>query len=304
MKPIITGFFDRDQKLSLEEQLEFAKSKQLTHIAVKKIEDFALGEIDQKTYQHVIQTTKKYKLKYAILDPHIKTYDLYDEKKHSEAIEIYKDIFLLANKLKASYIALRLPKFTNVIDEIELIDQKMSDYLKLAQQHHRKYVFMPASNHKGQTYAYLLRKYKTNLFNMCFDPVYFLKQKESTTITYRLLKKHIEVFIANDANIDGEPKLLGYGKTDFVKISKRLIRDNFSGYILLDNQFSSFMKEDQTTEKKPFFKRLFSNEKKKKEQSLLELKSKLFPHQDLEEKNVTYDDILDNQIKVLEIIFK
>ena len=301
MKPILTGYFDH-KDTEINTQLENARLHQIQEVSLRMANGFKLGDIDGKTYQEIITALKKSKQKVICLDPNIETYDLYQDNKHKASVEIYKDLMGLASKTKTPYIALRLPKFNDVIEEIDVISPYMDDYIHLAQQHHKKLVLIPSDAHKANTYAYLLKKYKSNLLNMCFDPVYFYLNGESTTTSYRLLKKHILFIRANDVDIKGTPKLLGHGNTDFLKIAKRLIRDKYQGYIFVDNTLDVLIHRPETEEKKTFIKKIFSKSNKKQINLYEDLKAQL-KWQD-QEKNVTYDDILANQIKLLNYIFR
>jgi sugar phosphate isomerase/epimerase len=301
MRPILTGFFDHDQT-SMQAQIDFAVKHQIEEISLRRVNDYPLSKIDQKTYQDIINVYKKNKIKISLIDPNLSAYDLYDEKKHKEALEIYKEMMLLAQKTKTPYVLLRLPKFNNVIEEIEALKHVLEDYLHLAQLHHRKLILEPSDGHKANTYAYVFKKFKTPLLRICFDPVYFTIQKESSTTVYRLLKKSIVFLRANDIDFKGVPKLIGHGKTDFLKISKKLLRDKFDGFIMVDNQLHELIVEPDHDEKKSFFKKIFIKKDKKADKAYEELKSQL-KWQDAE-KNVTYDDIIENQIRLIRYIFK
>lgn len=301
MKPVLTGFFDHDQK-DIQSQLENARLHGVSEVSLRMVNGFKLGEIDGKTYQDIITSVKKSKQKVACLDPNLESYDLYQDKRHKDAVETYKEVMVLANKTKTPYVALRLPKFQNIIEEIEVLKPYLEDYIQLAQQYHKKYILIPGDEHKANTYAYVLKRFKTNIFNMSFDPVYFLLNGESTTTSYRLLKKHILFIRANDCDLKGTPKLLGHGKTDFLKIAKRLIRDKFQGYIFVDNRLDELIHTPEPEVKKSIFKKIFSKSQKKQLTMYEDLKMQL-KWQD-PQKNVTYDDILDNQIKLLNYIFR
>jgi sugar phosphate isomerase/epimerase len=301
MKPILTGFFDHDSS-DLDAQFEFARLHQLDTISLRMANNFKLKDIDQKTYQSIITAVKKNKIKIVCLDPNVESYDLYQEKRHQETINIYRDIMGLANKIKTPYIALRLPKFQSVIDEIEAIDPYIQDYILLAQQHHKKLVFIPADGHKAQTYAYLIKKYKTPILSVCFDPVYFTEIGEPNITNYRLLRKNITFLRANDVTLKGEPRLLGYGKTDFLKLAKKLLRDRFDGYIFIDSKLHELIYTKPVEVEKNFFKKIFKKSDKKQVSVYDELKVQMKWTEI--EKNVTYDDIIDNQKKLLNYIFR
>ncbi len=188
-----------------------------------------------------------------------------------------------------------------MIKEYDAIEKRLEPYIDLAMRNNKKIILFPVKDYKASVYAFILKKVKSNVLSFAFDPVFIMNNNESTTTAYRLLKNKIGIFMARDADHHGLPKLMGYGKTDITEIMKKLFRDNYAGFISVDNQFSETVFDDEP-KKVGFFKSIFSGEKKKKNDVLIELSKKIFPNE--ETKNVTYDDILANQIKILNLLFK
>jgi hypothetical protein len=175
-------------------------------------------------------------------------------------------------------------------------------FVDLSMRSNKKLILELSHDYKANTYAYLFKKFKSNHLGILFDPVYFMTHNESTTTAYRLLKGNIFAFVAHDADHQGNPELIGYGKTDAVAICKKLIRDRYDGFILMDNLFHP-VTFDLTEPKKKAFSVKYFLVKKRKRKIINELSKKIFPNE--ETKNVTYDDILENQKKVIKgYIFK
>jgi sugar phosphate isomerase/epimerase len=301
MKPIITGFFDMDTKLSLEDQLKIANKHQIDTICLRKYENRPYIELNDQEVKKIVLELKTEKIKVAILDPMIDSYDLYDEKKHQNALEEFKYMVKMADKLKATHLYYRLPKFNNVIEEYDEIYKKIEPFIDFSMRNSKKLIFIPVNNYKVNTYAYLFKKLKVNMISYLFDPQKIMNNNESTTTAYRLLKSYIGAFRTIDANHENEPELLGYGKTDVIPIFKKLIRDRYQGFLIVDNQFHDTIFNEKPA-KQSFFKKLFVNQKKKDETEKSLLSKRIFPNEEI--KNVTYDDILENQIKVVRVIFK
>jgi len=301
MKATITGFLDHEGKLSFEEQIELIKKHNLDHISIRYYNHKPLLEASDKEIKHMAQIMKENKIKGALLDTLIAGYDINSDHKANEALDEFKHLIKVSNLLKISYLLIRLPKFNDVIEEIENIKIRLQPWITLASKHSKKLILLPDQGYQANTYAYILKKVKSNVLSMLFDPVYFMLNHDSTTTAYRVLKKQIYAFACHDANHENIPKLIGYGKTDIISLFKKLIRDKFSGFLIIDNQFYQhiFKPDDK---KEGFFQKVFSNRKKKEKKQIDELSSKIFPNE--QTKNVTYDDILDNQIKVLNIVFK
>jgi sugar phosphate isomerase/epimerase len=301
MKPILTGFLDLNGKTTFNEQISRALKHGIEYIALRTYQGQRLIELSDSEIKTMLQELKNAKLKVSVIDSGIEPYDLYDDKKHKDALDEFKYMLKFADKFKAAYLYLMLPKFNDVIEEIEPIIKRLEDFIDAAMRQSKKIILQPSAPYKTNVYAYIFKKIKSKDISYAFDPVHLVTHDESTTTAYRLLRHKIGIISAIDSDHQGVPKLLGYGKTDVISIFKKLLRDRFDGFISIDNHFYENVFHEVPV-KQGFFQKLFSNEKKKKEDQMSDLSKKIFPNE--ETKNVTYDDILDNQIKVVKIIFK
>ncbi|MDO9630053.1 MAG: TIM barrel protein [Acholeplasmataceae bacterium] len=301
MKPNITGFFDYDGASSFQEQIALAQRNQMEYICLRSYNGQPIIELSDNDLKKIMLELKTAKLKIAVLDTSIPSYDLYDDKRHADALDEFKYMIKVADRLKVSHLFFRLPKFNDVIEEYDNINKRLEPYVDAAMKNGKKIILLPVNNYKANTYTYLFKKIKSNVLSFAFDPVAIMMNNESTTTAYRLLRTMIGAVMCIDADHQNMPKLIGYGKTDIVTIFKKLLRDRYAGFLMVDNRFhtSVFNVEPK---KVGLFKKIFSNDKKKKENEMLDLSKKIFPNE--ETKNVTIDDILENQIKVLRIIFK
>lgn len=300
MKPMITGFFNQDGKTSLNESIKKAQKHEIEYLALRSFDGVPLIELSEGELKKILLDSKSERIKFSILDSNITPYNLYDEHKHHEALDEFKYMLKVAERLKINHIFLKLPIINHIIEEFETIEKRLGDFIDAASRASKKIVLQIDKGYKVNTYVYIFNKMKSKYLTIAFDPVTIMANGESLTTTYRLLKSYISVLFAHDANHQGEPELMGYGKTDILKILKKLERDRFNGFIVVDHQFSSEI-FNIDSKKKGFFNRLFSQDKKK-EKRKNELSRRIFP--DEETKNVTEDDILDNQIKLLKTIFK
>jgi sugar phosphate isomerase/epimerase len=301
MKPILTGYLDDNGTSSFALCMEKAIKFGVDHLALRMFNKQPLIELSDGDLKKLLVDLKSERLKVSVIDSNILPYDLYDERKHANAVDEFKYMLKVADRLKVTHIFLRLPVINDVIEEYDTIEKKLGDYVDAAQRAAKKIVILPTLGYKTNTYVYIFKKMKSKYLTMAYDPVVIMMSNESTTTAYRLLRSYTSVFFAHDANHQNEPKLMGFGKTDVLKIMKKLVRDRFSGFIMIDHHFNPnmFVAEE---EKKGFFKKLFSNEKKQKEKKLTELSRIIFP--DEETKNVTEDDIYENQIKLVLTLFK
>ncbi len=301
MKPTITGYLDLGGMASFDEQIQRAKTHNISTICLKKYNQRPLIELSESEIKHLISSLKDAKLKISILDTNINSYDINDDRKHSIALDEFKYMVKLSDRLKVSHLFYNIPKFNDVIEEFENINKRIEPFIDYAMRNSKKLIMLPCNNYKANIYAYIMKKMNSNILSFAFNPVDIMMKNESTTTAYRLLKKGIGVFYTIDADHQNFPKLIGYGKTDIISIFKKLTRDRYDGFLMVDNKFNEEVFELEQ-QKAGFFGKLFKTKEKKKESLLAELSSKIFPNE--ETKNVTNDDILDNQIKVLKIIFK
>ncbi len=301
MKPILTAFVDQEGKASLNDQIDKAIKMELDHLCLRAWNGQPLIELSEGELKKILLDTKGSRVKIAFIDANINPYDPYDDRKHAKALDEYKYMLKVADRLKATYVLMRLPIINNVIEEFDTLEKRIGDFVDAAMRAGQKFVIMPDQGIKSNTYAYLFKKMKSKHMAIAFDPVMVMMANESTTTAYRLLRNYIVVFFSHDANHQGQPELIGYGKSETLKLLKKLQRDRYDGFIVMDQHFHQtvFKQEDV---KKGFFKKLFSNDQKKKENELRILSRLIFP--DEETKNVTEDDILRHQIQLVRTLFK
>ncbi len=300
MRVTLTGYFDYASLSTFEDRQKKALEFGIDAIALKNYQNQPLIELSDGDIKRLITDLKTMKMHISLIDTGSTPYDLYDDRKHANALDEFKYMIKLADRLKVNMLTLRLPEFNDVMEEFEEIKKRIEPYIDAAMRGSKKIVLL-MDHYKANIYAYLLKKLKSKVLSIAFDPVSIMKNGESTTTAYRVLRSHISVFFAHDANHQGDPELMGYGKTDILKIMKKLIRDRYDGLIMTDHHYHSSLFSTEV-EKKGFFKKIFNSEKKKKDTQLSLLSRRIFP--DEETKNVTEDDILRNQIKLLQMIFK
>ena len=301
MRTTITGYLDLGGKATFEQQIEQAKKHGINAICLKKYNNSPLIELNEGEIKHIISALKDAKLKISIIDTNIASYDINDDRKHSIALDEFKYMVKFSDRFKVQHLFYNLPLFNDVIEEFENIKKRIEPFIDYAMRNSKKLIMMPVNGYKANVYAYIMKKMNSNVLSYAFNPVEIMMNNESTTTAYRLLKKKIGAFHTVDADHQNVPKLIGYGKTDIIALFKKLNRDRYDGFLMIDNKFNEEVFELEQ-QKSGFFAKIFKTKEKKKESMLAELSSKIFPNE--ETKNVTNDDILENQIKVLKIIFK
>lgn len=301
MKAIITGFLDSNKDLSFDEQLDLAIKNQMSSICLRMYKKRPLIELKDSELKEIVEILKNKKMKIAFIDTNIKSYDINNDSRHKEALNDFKVTVLIAKKLKVQHLIYKLPIFTDVMKEYKNIELRLTPFVEFAMKHNKKIIICPNNSYKANVYAYIMKKMKSNVLSVLFDPVEIMNNDESTTTTYRILKRKIGAFRATDANSKNIPKLMGYGDTKVITILKKLVRDKYSGFLLVDNKFQEEIKELETKDK-GLMKKLFNRKKKKKKTLIEEVSKVVFPNEEI--KNATWDDILANQIKMLKTLFK
>jgi hypothetical protein len=130
-------------------------------------------------------------------------------------------------------------------------------------------------------------------FKLVYDPAYLLAHQQSPLAFYRMFKTHIYILVAHDINHAKMPQLLGYGDTDIVNIIKRMKRDHFEGDIWLDPNFERILQKSKIPFIESIMPKLFKEKTKLKERLQIDIK-----------KDITARDVYENQIDVLQVIFK
>jgi SepF-like predicted cell division protein (DUF552 family) len=130
-------------------------------------------------------------------------------------------------------------------------------------------------------------------FKIVFDPSNILKRNQSPLAFYRMYKSHIQIFVAHDITTSHRPQLIGYGDTEMLNIIKRMKRDHFDGDIWIDPDFLRIIQKSKIPLIETLIPSLFKEKQYLKEKLNMDIK-----------KDITSCDVYDNQIHVLNVIFK
>jgi len=301
MKPIITAFLNSFDKNDIQEIIQLAGELKIESLSLDSLHQVPIIEASKQEIKDFQLLLKEKKIKIGIIDPQLPSYHVDKDHKHKEALDYFKAIVKISDLLKNNFIYLSLPDFEDVIDQYDILEKRILDYLDYAVQYSKKLIIHPKPNVKVNVYAYILKKMKSPHLLFHFDPVIIMNNGDSTITAYRHMKEFIGSFVARDAKHDGNPELMGYGDANLTELLKKLSRDQYEGYFVIDNRhFKELI--DYKPKKPNFFKNLFYNEQKKHDQQMTSLATKLFPNE--QTRNVTYEDILKNQIHLIKLLFK
>lgn len=295
----ITGFLDFNGN-ELDTQVQAAKKLNINNLLLRKVEGRRIYELEDTEIKLILQTLKREKLGLLALDPLISEYFLYDIAAYQDNFEKYKQTIDIARKLKVTNIYYRLPVIKNVIEEFSTIEEQLTPLVEYATKNNVTLLMYP-HNTKANIMVYLMKHYKSKRLQPIYNPKEHLINRESPTVAYRLLKNDFNFFMAADIDKKNNPELLGYGKLKIVDLFKRLNRDKYNGYIILDDAFNNFIEGDEEI-KRPWYKKVFKRKTTVITEYLQSYASKIFPEEP--EHIVDIIDIYLNQIQVLNIVFK
>ncbi|VEU81225.1 apurinic/apyrimidinic endonuclease family protein [Haploplasma axanthum] len=293
----IIGYCDFDGT-TIKEQIETANKLHVDHLIFRTYEDKNISILEDSEIKEISRELKLSKKDIMIIDPKIESYDLYDVDAYEKVLFEYEQAINQANKLKVNYILYRLPNFKNVLDEFDSVEKQLTPIIDLAKKSAKTLLIYPEKE-KTNVLVYILKKYRKKDLSLIFNPAQTIKNGESPTTAYRLLKEYFQFFIAADTDSKSNPELLGYGKVKIIDLFKRMNRDNYKGYIVLDDSFPLFL-DMQTTKKVPWFKKLFKS-KNNSDNYLRGYSLRIFPNEP--ERIVDIFDIYENQVKALKIVF-
>jgi len=280
----IVSFCDFSGK-SLDEQLNTAEKLEISNIILRDFEDKNIAVLTDNEIKNILKKIKTAKKNILVIDPLISSYNINDEEECNKKIFEYKHIITQSQKLKVNYIIYRFPEFQDILNDFGHLFKKISPIIDFAQKN-------------GKTF-YILKKLKKKKISLIFNPVQCVKNGEPAITAYRLFKNYFSFFVAADIDSLKNPELLGYGKVKIVELFKKMKRDNFNGFVILDESFPKFIKT-QEIKKVPWYKKLLKTNVNK-QNYLLGFSSRIFPNENGKIANIY--DIYENQIKALKIIF-
>lgn len=294
----VIGFCDYEST-ELKDQIDVAKSLEIDQLLIRKINNLKVYEFDDALIKETNQILKSEKISIVALDPLIKNYDLYDIEKFDEVLNMYEDALNVASKLKVSNLYFRLPIIKDILEEFDTVKSQLDLFIEMARRF-KITLLIKQEEEKTNVLVYILKKYRPRDLQLIFNPATTMTNEESPIVAYRLLKDYFNFFVSADIDKKNNPELLGYGRVKIIDIFKRMNRDQYKGFFILDDRFGNFVSGNEE-KKVPWFKKLFKN-KTNIDNYLRGYSLRIFPNQEVQD--VTAFDIYENQINVLKIAFR
>lgn len=294
----VIGFCDYEST-ELKEQIDVAKSLEIDQLLIRKINNLKVYEFDDALIKETNQILKTEKISIVALDPLIKNYDLYDIDKFDEVLNMYENAINVAVKLRVSNLYFRLPIIKDILEEFETVKSQLDRFVELARKA-KITLLINQEEEKTNVLVYILKKYRLRDLQLVFNPATTVTNDESPIVAYRLLKDYFSFFVSADIDKKNNPELLGYGRVKIIDIFKRMNRDQYKGYFILDDRFGNFVSGNEE-KKVSWFKKIFKS-KPNIDNYLRGYSLRIFPNQEVQD--VTVFDIYENQINVLKIAFR
>lgn len=296
MKLSLSGFLNQEL-LDFNDYITKIKELNLNQICLSHYNKKTIDLVDDGEVRDILTTLKNEKLKVLLIKSSHKWDNITNDMEFIESLEIYKNVLKVATKLKATGIIFKAPFIDDAVKEHEVVVEKIKQFYDLAIKSKLDFYLEPHPNQQTNSYTYLFKKNKWDNIKFVFIPEYMLKNNESSTTNYRVIKPYMGLLYVNDFDFTYKPQLLGLGKTDILNLLKRIKRDEINMIFLIDNKFEEtyFL----APPKMSLLKRIFKKKDNSKEE-LEQITNKIFSGEN--KKNVTYHDILENQIKVIEKI--
>jgi sugar phosphate isomerase/epimerase len=158
MKPTITGFLDAEGHSTFEDQILFAQRHGMDTISLRAYNGQPIIEISDNELKKITNDLKLNKMKIGILDSNIASFNINDQRKQTDALDEFKYMIKVAERLKISHVYFRLPKFNDVINEFADIEKALTPFFEFAYKNSKKIILLPVHGYKSSTYAYILKK--------------------------------------------------------------------------------------------------------------------------------------------------
>lgn len=240
MKVTVTTFVDYQNATHLEQQTLIEKLK-LESVVFRTIEGKSILELNDIEFDNVVKylSTKEV----ITVDPLLENAHINDDITLEKFEEKLEKATIKAKAIKAKSLIYRIPKFLEVVQDKERIMMLIRRQISIVKKYKIDVLIMPSDDHKTATYRYILEELKDLRVKMIYHPIYLYKQKEASVTAYRLLRDYIGLFLVDDCDTLGTPKLISTGDAiDLKDLFKKFITNDYEGYIVLDTNLMEVLK--------------------------------------------------------------
>ena len=291
MKVQVSTYLDY-LKADLDTQIEMFKSLKLDGAFLRKLGGKSLLQFTEEEINKIKSFYKKVDI--VAVDPLIKSPHI-DNK---EALDKFKfDLELAANLAKdlgAINLVYRLPIFTDITKEKDIVLPIINEHLSIIRKKKLNVLIKQEKEHLSQTYRYVFENIKDSKVKFIFEPALLFQMGEAITAAFRILYDYIGVLVVDDKDPSGASRLIGTGKyLDLNDLFKRFVKKEYEGWVVLD---SGLIEQINQASKSNWFEKTFFKQKRHENKILFDYQQK---HQNTD---MTY--MIKIQLAVLFLVFQ
>lgn len=284
----IASYFDY-YNWTLDKQIKLFKDNELDYFILRKVN--GLGFTNYLNKLNEVEFKLK-KIKVGFFDPLLAPIDF----DYETNINNLKLAVKFAKRVKTKNIVILIKPFNNKTTTKEL-KAYLKDILKITK---RLNVFIKLDNQNDMfIFHKIANEIKLRIIKLIFNPATIYLKNNSPISSYSLINRKMGLFEVADVSEDGEDILVGHGVIDTKQLFKNLYLSKYKGLVTLNSNLETVFKN--------FGVNPLDVKKKEKRENLtkyLETIQKMGYVLYDKENEVSFEDIISHQIKLLKIVFK
>lgn len=284
----IASYFDY-YNWTLDKQIKLFKDNELDYFILRKVN--GLGFTNYLNKLNEVEFKLK-KIKVGFFDPLLAPIDF----DYETNINNLKLAVKFAKRVKTKNIVILIKPFNNKTTTKE-IKAYLKDILKITK---RLNVFIKLDNQNDMfIFHKIANEIKLRIIKLIFNPATIYLKNNSPISSYSLINRKMGLFEVADVSEDGEDILVGHGVIDIKQLFKYLYLSRYKGLVTLNSNLETVFKN--------FGVNPLDVKKKEKRENLtkyLETIQKMGYVLYDKENEVSFEDIISHQIKLLKIVFK
>lgn len=284
----IASYFDY-YNWTLDKQIKLFKDNELDYFILRKVNGLGFSNYLNKLNEVEFKLKK---IKVGFFDPLLAPIDF----DYETNINNLKLAVKFAKSVKTKNIVILIKPFNNKTTTKEL-KAYLKDILKITK---RLNVFIKLDNQNDMFIFYkIANEIKLRKIKLIFNPATIHLKNNSPISSYSLINRKLGLFEVADVSEDGEDILVGHGVIDIKQLFKNLYLSKYKGLVTLNSNLETVFKN--------FGVNPLDVKKKEKRENLtkyLETIQKMGYVLYDKENEVSFEDIISHQIKLLKIVFK
>ncbi|MGI6781451.1 MAG: hypothetical protein ACOX56_01240 [Acholeplasmataceae bacterium] len=284
----IASYFDY-YDWTIDKQIKLYETNQLDYFILRRVDGFGFLNYQDRLTEI---SFKLRKVKIGFFDPLLAPINLDDENHINQLMAAAK----FAKKVKTKNLVIQIKPFTN-----ESTKKEIKTYLKKIKKHTKRLNILIKIDNQNDMFVFhkIANEIKLRKIQLIFNPAVIYRKNTSPLSSYSLMRKKIGLFEVADTAEDGEDILVGYGAIKMKELFKNLFIDRYQHLITLnsnlDDVFENFGVNPLDVERK--------NKRQNLDKYLETIQKMGYVIYD-KENEVSFEDIIAHQIKLLKIVFK